>query len=379
MGESPDTAFAFEVQFGAGGSARIMLRGKLDANRVGTLWPSLVRTLASGVKSIEIDAAEIRSCDSAGLAMLSQVETGGLTRGVLGTVTGLNQEITARLRGFATEERDGPPPGQSAGRQSLLVEVGITVRALAADLRAQVGFVGELVASAARSLFFPKMMRWPEVLRVVEQAGANAVPIVSLVSLLVGLVIAFESARPLAQFGARLYVGNMIGLVMVRELGPLLTGVLLAGRTGSAFAAEIGTMKINEELNALETLGLDPVRFLVIQRVFAGMLLMPLLCAYATLMGVLGGAVVMAVLGYSPPLILRQLTASVRVGDAVFGAAKGVVFGAIVAAVGCQRGLRTRQGPSAVGASTTSAVVTSIVLIIISDAAFATVYYSLLP
>jgi phospholipid/cholesterol/gamma-HCH transport system permease protein len=174
-------------------------------------------------------------------------------------------------------------------------------------------------------------------------------------------------------------VGNMIGLVMVRELGPLLTGVLFAGRTGSAFAAEIGTMKINEELNALQTLGLDPVRFLAIQRVFAGMLLMPLLCAFATLMGVLGGAAVMAALGYSLPLIFRQLTASVRVGDAVFGTAKGVVFGIIVAAVGCLRGLQTRQGPSAVGASTTSAVVSSIVLIIISDAAFAVVYYSLLP
>jgi phospholipid/cholesterol/gamma-HCH transport system permease protein len=379
MSEPADAEFAFEVQAGSDGSARILLRGNLDAERVSALWPSLVRSLAPGVKTIEVDAAGIRSCDSAGLAMLSLIETGALIRGVAGIVTGIDQEMAGRLRGFATEEPNGLSPGLPAHHGSLPVEVGTAVRRLAADLRDQIGFTGELTASAARSAFTPKLMRWSAVLRVMEQAGANAVPIVSLVSMLVGLVIAFESARPLAEFGARLYVGNMIGLVMVRELGPLLTGVLLAGRTGSAFAAEIGTMKINEELNALSTLGLDPVRFLVIQRVFAGMFLMPFLCAYAALMGVLGGAVVMATLGYSLPLIFRQLTASVTVGDAVFGSAKGVVFGIIVAAVGCLRGLQTRQGPSAVGASTTSAVVTSIVLIIISDAVFATVYYSLLP
>ena len=142
-------------------------------------------------------------------------------------------------------------------------------------------------------------MRWPEVRRVFELAGANAVPIVSLISVLVGLIIAFESAQPLAQFGAQIYVANMIGLVMVRELGPLLAAILLAGRSGSAFAAEIGTMKVNEELNALETLGLDPIRFLVVQRITAGILLTPLLTFYATFMGVLGGVLVTLMPGIS--------------------------------------------------------------------------------
>ncbi len=210
-----------------------------------------------------------------------------------------------------------------------------------------------------------------------EQAGANAVPIVSLISVLVGLIIAFESAQPLAEFGAQIYVANMIGLVMVRELGPLMTAILLAGRSGSAFAAELGTMKVNEELNALETLGLDPIRFLVVQRVTAGVFLAPVLTAYSMFTGVLGGVLVMLGLGFPLALIRHQLSTSLHLSDLALGIAKGVVFGVIVSAVGCLRGLQTRQGPSAVGISTTRAVVTSILLIIVADALFSVLFYSL--
>ncbi len=190
------------------------------------------------------------------------------------------------------------------------------------------------------------------------------------------MIIAFESAQPLAQFGAQIYVVNMIGLVMVRELGPLLAAVLLAGRSGSAFAAEIGTMKVNEELDALQTLGLDPIRFLVIQRITAAILLTPLLTFYASFLGVVGGVLVALGLGFPLSLIFHQLTSAVHLSDVALGAAKGVVFGAIVSAVGCLRGLQTREGPSAVGVSTTRAVVTSIVLIVIADAIFSILFLS---
>jgi phospholipid/cholesterol/gamma-HCH transport system permease protein len=212
---------------------------------------------------------------------------------------------------------------------------------------------------------------------VFELAGANAVPIVSLVSGLVGMIIAFEAVQPLAQFGAQIFVVNMIGLVMVRELGPLLAAVLLAGRSGSAFAAEIGTMKVNEELDALQTLGLDPIRFLVVQRITASILLTPLLTVYATFLGVLGGVSVALVLGFHLSLIFHQLTSALRLSDVALGVAKGVVFGAIVSAVGCLRGLQTQQGPSAVGVSTTRAVVSSIVLIVIADAVFSVLFFVL--
>jgi phospholipid/cholesterol/gamma-HCH transport system permease protein len=224
-----------------------------------------------------------------------------------------------------------------------------------------------------------KQMRWPEVRRIFDSAGANAVPIVSLVSILVGLIIAFESARPLAQFGAQIFVVNMIGLVMVRELGPLLAAILLAGRSGSAFAAEIGSMKVNEELDALQTFGLDPIRFLVMQRIVGGMLLTPLLTFYATFLGVIGGILVALGMGFPLTLIYHQLVSSVHLSDVSLGLIKGIVFGAIVSAVGCFRGLQTKEGPSAVGVSTTRAVVTSIVLIVIADAVFSVLFYYLKP
>ena len=169
----------------------------------------------------------------------------------------------------------------------------------------------------------------------------------------------------------------MIGLIMVRELSPLMTAIMLAGRSGSAFAAEIGTMKVNEELNALETMGLDPIRFLVVQRIAAGVLLTPLLTIFSMATGILGGVLVMRSLGFPLRLIYSQLVSSLAVSDIMVGVVKGVVFGIIVAAVGCLRGLQTQKGPSAVGESTTRAVVSSILFIIIADAVFAVVTFVL--
>ena len=187
------------------------------------------------------------------------------------------------------------------------------------DLRDQVDFLGGVAANLPPSLVNPKRMRWPEVRHVFELAGANAVPIVSLVSLLLGFIIAFESAQRLAEFGAQIYVANTITVVMVREMGPLMTAILLAGRSASAFAAEIGTMKVNEELNALETLGLSPIRFLVVPRIVAGILVAPLLTCYSILMGVVGGALVMLGLGFSLMLILHQMASSVQLSDVAVG------------------------------------------------------------
>ena len=170
---------------------------------------------------------------------------------------------------------------------------------------------------------------------------------------------------------------NMIGLVMVRELGPLLAAILLAGRSGSAFAAEIGTMKVNEELDALQTFGIEPIRFLVIQRITAAVLLTPLLAFYATFLGILGGTFVALGLGYPLSLIFHQLLAAIDLRDIALNVVKGIVFGVIVSAVGCLRGFQTRQGPSAVGVSTTRAVVSSIVLIVIADAVLAVIFFSL--
>jgi phospholipid/cholesterol/gamma-HCH transport system permease protein len=327
------------------------------------------------INKIEMEVSGLTSYDSSGVALLRYVNMQRIGPQAIASITGLDPELNKHFLAFTAADYESFR--QSLHRRSItfLEEIGNAIRKVTRDLREQIAFLGVVAAKLPPTLLDRKRMRWPEVRRVFETAGANAVPIVSLVSTLVGLIIAFESAQPLAQFGAQIYVANMIGLVMVRELGPLLAAILLAGRSASAFAAELGTMKVREELNALETFGLDPVRFLVLQRITAGILLTPLLTFYATFMGVLGGVCITLGLGFPLELVLHQLSSSVHLNDVALGAAKGVVFGAIVSLVGCMRGLQTQEGPSAVGISTTRAVVTSIVLIIVADALFSIVYF----
>ena len=189
--------------------------------------------------------------------------------------------------------------------------------------------------------------------------------------------MAFQSAIPMRQFGAEIYVADLVSLSMLRELGPLMTAIIVAGRSGSAFAAEIGTMKVNEEINALTTMGLDPVRFLVVTRVIGAVLMMPLLTLFSNLMGLVGGAIVF--LSFDFPLVTyyQQVLSAVHLKDLNGGLAKAFVFGILVAAIGCLRGLQTRTGASAVGLSATRAVVSGIVLIVVADGVFSVVFYYL--
>ena len=200
-------------------------------------------------------------------------------------------------------------------------------------------------------------------------------PIVSLLTFLIGMVIAFESAQPLKKLGAQVFVADLLGLTMCRELGPVMAAIMLAGRSGSAFAAELGTMKVNEELNALQTMGLSPVQFLVVQRVLAGILLTPVLTIYAMYAGLLGGIPILLGMGFPLPMVLRQIQAGLHFSDLAEGLAKSLVFGGIVATVSCLRGLQTGEGPRAVGEAATRSVVSSILLIILADAVFAAVTY----
>jgi phospholipid/cholesterol/gamma-HCH transport system permease protein len=367
-----------DLQFGPAGSARVALRGRLDAQTTVTCWNRLEKRLrGTQLEKLEVDASALRFCDGAGMALLRYLSMGQMTPQAAVSVQGLEAGLQQMFRGFTLQDYEAFRPPTRIKSHPLPEEVGCAVRQAASDLRRQIEFLGSITANLLPTVLDRKRMRWTEVRRVFELAGANAVPIVSLVSVLVGMIIAFEAAQPLAQFGAQIFVVNMIGLVMVRELGPLLAAVLLAGRSGSAFAAEIGTMKVNEELDALQTLGLDPVRFLVVQRITASILLTPLLTVYATFLGVAGGVSVALLLGFPLSLIFHQLTSALHQSDVALGMAKGVVFGAIVSAVGCLRGLQTQQGPSAVGVSTTRAVVTSIVLIVIADAVFSILFFVL--
>jgi phospholipid/cholesterol/gamma-HCH transport system permease protein len=324
---------------------------------------------------LEIDVRRLE-CDSAGLALLYYLSIGGMTPGATVAVTGLSPDLQHLLGSFSKEDFRGlqehEPP-----RSSIAEDVGAATSLWLADLRQQVEFIGETTLAVLRSLLRPRLMRWKEVLRVFEAAGVNALPIVSLLTCLIGTVIAFESAQPLADFGAQVFVANLLGLTMTRELGPVMSAIMLAGRSGSAFAAELGTMKVNEELNALQTMGLSPIQFLVVQRVVAGILLTPVLTVFAMYAGLLGGIPVLLGLGFPLRMVLHQVQTSLHFGDLAEGLSKSIVFGAIVASVSCLRGIQTGEGPRAVGESTTRSVVSSILLIILADAVFAAITYNL--
>ena len=366
-----------EVKLGPDGLAQVAFKGRLSTRTVVNSWDKLEQELRGAtVKRLEVNVREVDFCGGAGFALLRYLNMGKMTPGATVSVSGLADGFQRIFEGFTAEDYDASHLHELK-KHSMIEEAGGATGHLVEDVTDQVDFLGGVAANLPPALVNRRRMRWPEVRHVYELAGANAVPIVSLVSLLMGFIIAFESAQRLAEFGAQIYVANTITVVMVREMGPLMTAILLAGRSASAFAAEIGTMKVNEELNALETFGLDPIRFLVIPRLVAGVLVAPLLTCYSVLMGVTGGGLVMLGLGFSLKLIVHQMTLSVHLTDLAVGIAKGVVFGVIVSGVGCWRGLQTEQGPSAVGLSTTRAVVTSLLLIIVADAFFSTISYFL--
>jgi len=360
-----------EVRLREPGRVTVRLRGSLDVNTMGGLWRELeAELLPLKATAVEVDAEGVKLRGEGGLALLHYLKAGGFTPGATVALRGLNEESDQVLSFFANAD-SGAYRVRPRRTLSMLEEIGASLRSFGRDLCEQIAFVGQMGAELAATILHPDRLRWGEIKRLVIAAGSNALPIVSLLSFLVGLIIAFEGAPPMAKFGAQIYVADMVGFGAVRELGPMMTAILLAGRSGAAFAAEIGTMKVNEELSALATMGLNPVRFLALQRVTAGILLTPILTVYTMFTGILGGTLVMLSLGFSVPVIYHQMATRVDLGDIGVGLAKSVVFGAIFSAVGCLRGFQTGQGPISVGISATRAVVTSIFLIILADTIFA--------
>ncbi len=372
-----DLPVRWDISAGADGTTRLTLAGELDSVCTPAAWRALESELARiKVAVLDIDVQQLVSCDSAGLALLYCLVIGGMTPGAKVNLTGLNPQLQHLFSSFSTEDFQALQEHEPV-HTSFIEDLGAATSAWLRDLRQQVEFIGEVALGVVAGLFHPRRMRWKEVFRVIEVAGVNALPIVSLLTFLIGMVIAFESAQPLAELGAQIFVANLLGLSISRELGPVMAAIMLAGRSGSAFAAELGTMKVNEELDALQTMGLSPAQFLVVQRVVAGILLTPVLTVFAMYAGLLGGIPVLLGLGYPLRMVLRQIQLGLHFGDLAEGMCKSIVFGGIVASVSCLRGLQTGEGPRAVGESTTRSVVSSILLIILTDAIFAALTYTL--
>jgi phospholipid/cholesterol/gamma-HCH transport system permease protein len=236
-------------------------------------------------------------------------------------------------------------------------------------------FLGDLLMALVRSLFHPRAVRWEDVFFYMKRAGVEGLPIVGLINFLLGLIIAFMSSLQLKQFGANIYVASLVGVAMVTELGPIMTAIIVAGRSGSAFAAEIGTMKVNEEVDALVSMGFNPTQFLAIPKVLAAMLVVPVLTLYADFFGI-GGGLVVGVLGLDLTVFtyVQETMKVITVASIVKSLIKSTVFAVLISGIGCQRGFQVRGGAEAVGSATTSAVVAAIFLIIVTDSSFAILF-----
>jgi len=317
---------------------------------------------------LAFDTSGLSGWDSRFLAYCLTILKFAAAQGVPVDMAGLPKGVTD-LMDLARKVPERQGAARTSARPSFLDRVGGVGLTAAQAVRNFVDFLGDVslacVALARGKAVFQKS----SLLLLIAQAGVQALPIVSLISLLVGLILAFVGAIQLSQFGAQIYVSTIVGIAMIRVMGAIMTGIIMAGRTGAAYAAELGTMQVNEEIDALRTFGFSPTQFLVLPRMIALVLMMPLLCIYADLMGVLGGFIVgVSMLKINPLQYLTHTWQSVPLVNFWIGLVHSAVFGVLVAMAGCYRGMHCGRSALGVGQATTSAVVTSILAIVIATA-----------
>lgn len=323
------------------------------------------------VRRLVIRVTDLDRWDSALLAFLLRIEAVCQSHGVPVDRGNLPDGIK-RLLDLA-----GPVAAGQVGRQrrpSLATRLGLRVLAAAANTASAVRLIGEVAIGVARWLRAAADVRRADVVAMLQQCGAQALPIATVIALLVGMILAFVGAIQLSTFGADIYVADLVAVAMLREMAPIMTGIVLAGRTGAAFAAQIAAMQSNEEVDALSTLGIRTAEFLVLPRVMALALMTPFLCLYADAAGILGGFIVaLSSLNVTPEAYLAETQGAATMTHLLIGLAKGIVFGVLVGITGCHRGLTAARSAEGVGDATTSAVVSGILQIIIADAIFAVV------
>jgi len=357
--------------------ALIKLSGRLDAECVGRNWSAVfIQLKRLTPDKITVDASPLDDLDGAGIAFLLSIQRSQEESKRSFEIIHLKPSFQQLLEDSTLEGLAVASAPPSAFRQ-VAEDLGRGGHGVMDDMKQQISFLGELAYKLVTSLLKPHQIRWREFWFLAEKAGADAINITILLGFLIGLILAFQSAVAMSQFGAQIYVADLIALTMFKEMAPLITAFILASRSGSAFAAEIGTMKVNEELDALHTFGIDPVRFLAVPRVMALVVALPLLTLFNNLFALFGAQAVMAMEGFSPIVFWDRCRAAADLTDLFSGLVKTLVFGYFIAAIGCLRGLHTGKGASAVGDSATSAVVTCIIMIVVVDGIFAVVYYSL--
>jgi len=324
-----------------------------------------------GLRGVAIDGSKLEKWDSALLSFLFDLHVFCHQNGIVVDGAGLPAGLE-RLIGLALASAQRSP-GKAVPRSSNPVQrLGEATLKKVRNLPAPIAFIGASMIALGLFAFGRARCRASDFLLMIQECGAQALPIVGTISLLIGMIFAFVGAIQLKQFGADIYDANLVAVAMSREMAAVMTGIVLTGRTGAAFAAQIGAMQGNEEIDALSTLGISSMEFLVLPRMLALIIMMPLLCIYANALGIIGGYIVaMGTLNVTSTAYLLQTQGAVTLNDFAIGLFKGAVFGILIAISGCFRGMQAGRSAAAVGAATTSAVVSGILAIIVTDAVFA--------
>ncbi len=373
MPETLELAPARATARAAEGSLQVDIGGSWRLQDPSPRWHALLGPEKPA--SVRLASPEVGSWDTSLVVFVGEALVWSRESGIPCDVSALPDKLVGLARQF---EGSMQSTERIAHAQSLVVDVGISTRHALRQARGFLQFVGECWIDSTRFVLGKARFRWGDCLLEMQKCGAMALPIVSLISFLVGVTLAYSGSIVLKRFGGEIWVADLIGVAMTREMGALMAAVVLSGRTGAAFAAEIGSMKANEEIDALSVLGISSVRFLVLPRVLALGLMMPLLAMYANCLGILGGmAVAFGTLDIPPAAYWVEMLTIVDMSDVTVGMIKAVAFGLIVGLSGCLRGLQAERNASGVGRAATSAVVTAILLIIVADAVFAVLFHAL--
>jgi phospholipid/cholesterol/gamma-HCH transport system permease protein len=376
---SPTTPSELKVTHGTEGEVSVRLAGGWSLEHGLPSLAEVEEALGTGsVSRITFDTSALGAWDSSVLAFLAGVSKLGRERGIELDRAGLPEGLRRLLAlAEAVPEKDDARP-QEDDADHFVEMVGEKAIETEELFKSDLEFVGLMVLAAGRALRGKARFRATDLALLLQQSGFDALPIVTLVTFLLGLILAFVGAIQLQTFGATIYVADLVGVAMVRDMGALITGIIMAGRSGAAFAAQLGSMKVTQEIDALETMAISSMDFLVLPRVIALCLMMPFLTLYGDAMGILGGAFVGGtMLGLSPTAYLVQTADAVTLSHVVGGVVKGTVYGVLIAMSGCLRGLQSGKSSSSVGDAATSAVVTGIVAIIVACGLFAYLFYAL--
>ncbi len=327
--------------------------------------------LKEEVQKIRLDLSELSDYDSYLIILINEIKEFCSSKNIEFELTGLNTNLQNFINILLPKQKEVPTIERKSFWVAYFSNIGEIVRIIFSDLFKLVEFIGELTKNFFFALFKPSLIRWKDFPHHFLNAGVNAVPITSLIVFLIGLISGYQGAVQLSQFGADIYLADLVGISITRELSPLMVAIIVAGRSGSAFAAEIGTMKVSEEIDALTTMGFDKIQFLVLPRVIAVALAMPFLVIICDLVGIIGGLIAgLATLDITISSFFAQLNVALNYGHVFSGIIKSIVFGLLIATIGCFRGFQVQGGAESVGRYATASVVSGVFLVILTDAVF---------